>query len=106
MSAKRLGVCTSFLVACIAALWLGPGQAMAESFRVGSAVPVSGPSPYRNGCNGAGSHATAAEGEPSLAVNPANPRNLVAAWKQDLDNPDSSADGVAVSVNGGRSWKR
>jgi hypothetical protein len=69
-------------------------------------VPVSGPSPYQDGCNGAGSHATAAEGEPSLAVNPRNPRNLVAAWIQDVDSPFGSAGGVAVSQDGGRSWRR
>lgn len=94
------------LLGCVAALLIAPVTAAARSFRVGPLVPVSGPSPYQDGCNGAGSHATAAEGEPSLAVNPANPSNLIAAWKQDVDNPDASADGVAVSLNGGRSWRR
>lgn len=39
-------------------------------------------------------------------MNPADPRNLVAAWKQDVDSPDGVADGAAVSLNGGRSWRR
>jgi len=94
------------LGACVAALLLGFGTAGAASFRVGPLVPVSGPSPFQDGCNGAGSHATAAEGEPSLAVSPENPRELVAAWIQDVDNPFPSAVGAAVSSDGGRSWHR
>jgi hypothetical protein len=94
------------LVCCTAALLIAPGTAAARSFRVGPLVPVSGPSPYQDGCNGAGSHATAAEGEPSLAVNPRNPRNLVAAWIQDVDSPFASAPGMAVSLDGGRSWRQ
>jgi hypothetical protein len=94
------------ILVCAAALMIAPGTAAARSYRVGPLVPVSGPSPYRDGCNGAGSHATAAEGEPSLAVNPANRRNLVAAWIQDVDSPFAAADGVAVSLDGGRSWRR
>jgi hypothetical protein len=39
-------------------------------------------------------------------VNPENPRNLVAAWIQDVDSPFASAGGVAVSEDGGRSWRR
>jgi hypothetical protein len=104
---RRMGTATQVcLVGCVAALLIAPGLAAARSFRVGPLVPVSGPSPYRDGCNGAGSHATAAEGEPSLAVNPRNPRNLVAAWIQDVDSPFASAGGVAVSLDGGRSWRR
>jgi hypothetical protein len=103
----RMGTLTrACLVGCMAALLIAPGTAAGVAYRVGPLVPVSGPSPYRNGCNGAGSHATAAEGEPSLAVNPRNPGNLVAAWIQDVDNPFASADRVAVSLDGGRSWRR
>lgn len=94
------------LIGCLAALLAGPGTVAARSYRVGPLAQVSGPSPYQDGCNGAGSHATAGEGEPSLGVNPRNPRNLVAAWKQDVDVPDAAADGVAVSLDGGRSWSR
>lgn len=94
------------LVGCVGALLIGPGTAAAWSYRVGPLVPVSGSSPYQDGCNGAGSHATAAEGEPSLAVNPRNRRNLVAAWIQDIDSPFASAAGVAVSLDDGRSWSR
>jgi hypothetical protein len=94
------------LAACAAVLLLAPGVATARSFRVGPLIPVSGPSPYSDGCNGAGSHATAAEGEPSLAVNPRNPRNLVTAWIQDVDSPFASAVGAAVSQDGGRTWLR
>jgi hypothetical protein len=94
------------LAACVAVLLAAPSGAGAWSYRVGPLVPVSGGSPHRDGCNGAGSHATGAEGEPSLAVNPRNPANIVVGFKQDVDNPDSSADGVAVSRDAGRSWRQ
>ena len=93
------------LTAIAALLMAVPSGASAGSYRVGPLVPVSGPSPYQDGCNGAGSHATSAEAEPSLAVDPANPANLVAAWVQDLDNPFASGAGVAVSHDAGRSWR-
>ena len=95
------------LLAILVALALTvPAQARAPGYRVGPLVPVSGESPYADGCNGAGSHATGGEGEPSLAVNPRDPANLVVGYKQDVDNPDSSADGVAVSRDAGKTWRQ
>lgn len=94
------------LAACGAALSVAPHAAGAWSYRVGPLVPVSGGSPHGDDCNGAGSHATGGEGEPSLAVNPRNPANIVVGFKQDVDTPDSSADGVAVSRDAGKSWRQ
>jgi hypothetical protein len=78
----------------------------AVDYGVGPLVQVSGLSPYRDGCNGSGSHATSAAAEPTLAVNPQDPRDLVAAWMQDIDTNGATADAVAVSTDGGRSWTR
>lgn len=82
------------------------GAVAAVDYGVGPLVQVSGRSPYRDGCNGAGSHATSAAAEPTLAVNPRDPLNLVAAWKQDMDTSEATADMVGVSSDGGRSWTR
>jgi hypothetical protein len=48
------------------------------------------------------------EVEPYLAVNPANPKNMVGTWTQDAfpgSGATSSAIGVAVTFNGGNNWK-
>src|SRR5215213_9439219 len=48
---------------------------------------VSGPSPFAAGCPGAAldeTHVAGDEIEPAITVNPANPRNIVATWQQDL----------------------
>ena len=75
-------------------------------FRAGMSVPVSGPSPYQSDCNGAGSRPTGAAGEPTLAINPRDPRDLVAAWMQDVDSNGAVGDEVGVSLDGGQSWTR
>src|SRR5438309_251120 len=76
-------------------------QYVRETLRV-----VSGPTLNRDGCAGPGSKATNAEGEPSLAVDPADRRHLVAAWKQDVSASDSLTAAAAASFDGGRSWRR
>jgi hypothetical protein len=44
--------------------------------------------------------------EPYLAVNPTNPKNLVGVWTQDeWSNGGGRGIGIAVSFNGGNSWK-
>jgi hypothetical protein len=70
---------------------------------------VSGPSPFAAGCRGAAfdsTNITGEELEPSIAVNPANPRNLVAAWKQDVGPISTRTDLVASSLNAGKTWTR
>ena len=47
------------------------------------------------------------EVEPHLAVNPANPNHLVAAWQQDrLSDGGARGLATAVSVDGGATWSR
>src|SRR5947209_16473028 len=44
-------------------------------------------------------------GEPSLAVDPTNPRQLVATWQENR-SPDDVGNVVALSHDGGSSWSR
>jgi hypothetical protein len=71
---------------------------------------ISGPSPFEGGCPGARFDDMAITGyelEPIVTVNPANPRNLVAAWKQDVGPANQSrSDLVASSLDGGKTWTR
>ena len=68
-------------------------------------VRASQASPYPNGCGGGPGVVEDAEVEPYLAINPANPSNLVAAWQQDRF-PDGGAHGLVVgsSMDGGLHW--
>jgi len=70
---------------------------------------VSGPSPFPAGCPGARFDNTAIPGyelEPMITVNPANPRNLIATWKQDGGPDAARTDLVASSLDGGKTWAR
>jgi hypothetical protein len=70
---------------------------------------VSGPSPFVAGCPGPFDDLaiTGHELEPMITVNPANPRNIIATWKQDVGPAlQSRSDLVASSLDGGRTWKR
>lgn len=73
-------------------------------------IQLTGPSPYPSGCNAPLGGATVfvgAEAEPYLAIDPANPRHLVAAWQQDRWNGGgANGTGAAVSFDGGRTWTR
>jgi len=44
-------------------------------------------------------------GEPSLAVDPTNPRQLVATWQENR-SPGDVGNVVALSHDGGSSWSR
>ena len=68
---------------------------------------ASGPSPFAAGCPGSAfddTHITGQELEPSITVNRANLRNIVAAWKQDVGPRSARADLTAASLDGGRTW--
>lgn len=73
-------------------------------------VPVSGTTPFP-GCTAGGTPTSVnhpgAEVEPWVAVNPRNPRNIVAEWQQDRWN-DGGAHGLVAGVthDGGRHWRR
>lgn len=72
-----------------------------------SLVLVSGPSPFAS-CVNAGEPGTVyvnAEVEPDVAVNPANPDNIIGVWQQDRWN-NGGAHGLVAgfSANGGKTW--
>ena len=69
---------------------------------------ASGASPFSPGCDGAITSGTAyvgSEVEPMIAVNPANPDNIVGVWQQDRWS-NGSARGLltGASQDGGRTW--
>src|SRR4051794_22487993 len=82
--------------------------AMAGPLATQPLVPVSGASPIA-GCTLDGPQTGTlfenSEVEPYVAVNPANPDNLIAAWQQDRYS-DGGAQGLvtASSFDGGQTW--
>jgi hypothetical protein len=69
---------------------------------------VSPTSPFTPNCEGASQTGTSyvnAEVEPSVAVNPLNPDNLIGAWQQDRwSNGASRGLAAGVSNDGGKTW--
>jgi hypothetical protein len=88
----------------------GAGPQRVGPYKVKDLRVVSGPSPFAAGCPSArfdDMTITGHELEPMITVNPANPRNIVAAWKQDVGTANQTrSDLVASSLDGGRTWTR
>jgi len=87
-----------------------PVVAGASPYKVKDLQAISGPTPFPAGCPGAlfdDTNIAGHELEPAITVNPANPRNIVATWKQDVGpfSPGRS-DLVASSLDGGKTWTR
>jgi hypothetical protein len=97
-------------LACVVALAATvPAVAAAGPYTIKNLTPVSGPSPFAAGCPGAlfdGTNITGYELESMIAVNPANPRNIIATWKQDAGFLSTRSDLIASSLDGGRTWSR
>ena len=74
------------------------------------ANPVSTASPVAPGCTGGATSGTFfvnGEVEPFIAIDPGNPRHLVATWQQDRwTNGGARAVVTATSFDGGASWTR
>jgi BNR repeat-like domain len=96
----------------IAAVVVGvglPAVAVARPYKVENLQVISGPGPFAAGCPGAALDETriaGAEIEPAITVNPANPRNIVATWQQDLGRGAARSDLIGTSRDGGKTWKR
>ena len=77
---------------------------------VDALVATSGLSPFAAGCDGVPALGTLyvnSEVEPMIAVNPANPDNLVAVWQQDRwSNGGARGPATAYSFDGGGTWAR
>jgi hypothetical protein len=83
------------------------GPAAARPYKLDGPRAISGPSPFAAGCPGAARDATAIAGnelETAITVNPANPRNIIATWKQDVGPETTRGDLVASSLDGGKTW--
>jgi hypothetical protein len=87
-----------------------PTVAGASPYKVKDLQAISGPSPFSNGCPGAlfdATNITGHELEPAVTLNPANPRNIIATWKQDVGPlAPGRTDLVASSLDGGKTWVR
>ena len=98
------------LVISLAIMSGGVITAFAGSFIKGSLVQVSGTSPFAtctadNVAEQSGTNYLHSEVEPWLAVNPANPANLVGAWQQDRwSNGGSRGLMAGASFDGGVTW--
>jgi hypothetical protein len=100
------------LVFTIVIALMGVQAASASNFTVGPLTLVSGPSPFA-GCTVGATGAPGetlyvdAEEEPWVAVNPANPNNIIAVWQQDRWSNGGAHGLVAgVSHDGGSTWTR
>jgi hypothetical protein len=100
------------LVFTIVIALLGVQAASASSFTVGPLTKISGPTPFA-GCTVGATGAPGetlyvdAEEEPWVAVNPANPNNIIAVWQQDRWSNGGARGLVAgVSHDGGLTWTR
>jgi hypothetical protein len=103
---RRRSLLVLVVVVVAAAL---PAVAAARPYKVKDLQVISAPSPFVAGCPGAAfddTNITGHELEPMITVNRANPRNIVATWKQDVGPNSTRADLVASSVDGGRTWTR
>jgi hypothetical protein len=70
---------------------------------------VTAASPYAGGCDGTslGVVYAGAEVEPSVAVNPTDPANIVGVWQQDRSSTGGARGlATAASHDGGRTWTR
>jgi hypothetical protein len=75
--------------------------ARANDFRLGPLIDLSDPDSFA-GCDVDGRPSNGMEKECSVAVNPTNPKNLVAAWIASR----YKGIGTAVSFDGGKRWQQ
>jgi hypothetical protein len=93
------------LVAC--ALLCAAVPAQADPLAPSPLVALSGGTPFPNGCPGVQGAQPGAEAESHLAVSPADPNRMVAAWQQDRTTTGGTTSmGLAASSDGGSTWRR
>ena len=85
-----------------------PNPGSARPMKLTGPRPISGNSTFPNGCGVQGERQPGSEAEPSIAVDPRNPRKVIATWQQDrfIAAGGALTDMVAVSRDRGRRWKR
>ena len=85
----------ALVVVVFAASCVVPGGATARPYTLDGPRAISGPSPFAAGCPSARLDASAIAGhelETAVTVNRANPRNIVATWKQDVGPNTTRSD--------------
>ena len=100
-----LAVGSALLVSALLAAAASAGPYKVKNLQAISA----GPSLFPAGCPGGFRDETKIPGhelETAITVNPANPRNIIATWKQDVGPFNSRDDLVASSLDGGKTWQR
>src|SRR4029078_11525077 len=100
-----------FLSMAFTVLTVVAAPTQADPLTPGALTRASGPSPFPPHCGGSGEASETsisyqnAEVETHLAVNPANPNNVVAFWQQDRWSDGGSHGNVAAySTHGGIKW--
>ncbi len=107
---KRQLAILALVAACLTTLAVIAGSATAGPFTVAPPAVISAPSPFTN-CNiglpDGGTNYLNAEVEPWVAVNPANPSNIIGVYQQDRWS-NGGARGLVASVthDGGATWTR
>src|SRR5436309_2698543 len=103
---KTARILVPLVLAVAAPGLLPPAAAMAG--HVSRPVAVSGRSPFRLGCTGAGrGFAHGAEVEPSLAADPADPSQAYVVWdRQDLTRHGGQPAWFARTTDRGRTWSQ
>jgi hypothetical protein len=101
-SPSQSGTCTLWCLAALAMFTLASG---ANDLTLGPLVQISDPNPLAgcdDGLRPPGRNSIDAQAEPYLAVNPANPKNIVAVWISGF------AQGIiaGVTFDGGRRWQQ
>lgn len=109
-TARRHG-CAGFglLALLVAVAATVPAVAHGSPYKVKRLQAISGPSPFPAGCPTGFRDGTKIPGhelETAITVNPANPRNIIATWKQDVGPFNARDDLVASSLDGGKTWTR
>lgn len=87
----------------------GAAMFLATASHAASPLVLSGPSPFAlcKSPRNAGKNYVNAEVEPSVAVNPSNTTQVIAAWQQDRwSNGGSRSLLTAYSLDGGTNWRR
>ncbi|QIS21471.1 sialidase family protein [Nocardia terpenica] len=100
----------SFATATAVAASVGLSTPLAFASTATPPVTVSGPTPFASGCNGApqtGTNYPNTKVEPQIAINPADPNNIVAGYQQDRwSDGGANSDLAGVSHDGGATWKQ
>lgn len=94
--------------ATIALVQIPSAGAAASGPIISPARSVSGLSPFEVACSGAVGAAHDSEVEPHVAVNPADPENVVAAWIQDrfASHGGGQSNAIAFTTDGGATWSQ